>query len=328
MYGLYNYGQLIADEGRTRAYAESLKRHVTSASVVVDIGTGTGIFALFAARLGARKVYAIEADDAIMFGRRIAAQNGLDGRVEFIQGLSTEVQLPEKADLIVSEIHGVLPAYQRSLVSIIDARDRFLNPGGCVIPRRETLWAALVEAAPLHQKIADVWGKDVFGIDMTAVRPTAVNTWQKTRLCPPDLVTSPQCWAVLDYAVLESPHVRGGASWKIHEHRTAHGIGAWFDWEGADGVTFSNSPLSGERHIFGQAFFPWPEPLDLCQGDEVHVQLRSDAVGSEHVHGWETIVRSKDGGTKAAFHQSDFLGQIWSPEQLRKPNDGASVVRS
>ena len=295
---------------------------------MVDIGTGTGIFALFAARLGARKVYAIEADDAIMFGRRIAAQNGLDGRVEFIQGLSTEVQLPEKADLIVSEIHGVLPAYQRSLVSIIDARDRFLNPGGCVIPRRETLWAALVEAAPLHQKIADVWGKDVFGIDMTAVRPTAVNTWQKTRLCLPDLVTSPQCWAVLDYAVLESPHVRGGASWKIHEHRTAHGIGAWFDWEGADGVTFSNSPLSGERHIFGQAFFPWPEPLDLCQGDEVHVQLRSDAVGSEHVHGWETIVRSKDGGTKAAFHQSDFLGQIWSPEQLRKPNDGASVVRS
>src|SRR5207249_3359269 len=127
-----------------------------------------------------------------------------------------------------------------------DARDRFLNPGGCVIPRRETLWAALVEAAPLHQKIADVWGKDVFGIDMTAVRPTAVNTWQKTRLCPPDLVTSPQCWAVLDYAVLESPHVRGGASWKIHEHRTAHGIGAWFDWEGPDGAR-SRSGHRGDR---------------------------------------------------------------------------------
>ena len=59
MYGLYNYGQLIADHGRTQAYAESLKRRVTPASVVVDIGTGTGILALLAGRLGARKVYAM-----------------------------------------------------------------------------------------------------------------------------------------------------------------------------------------------------------------------------------------------------------------------------
>jgi protein arginine N-methyltransferase 1 len=313
MYGLYKYGELIADEGRTRAYAESLKRRVTSASVVVDIGTGTGIFALLAGRLGARKVYAIEPSDAIAFGRRIAAENGLDGRVEFIQGLSTQVQLPEKADLIVSEIHGVLPAYQRSLFSLIDARDRFLASTGCLIPRRETLWAALVEAAALHQHIAGVWGTDVFGIDMTAIRPTAVNTWHKSRLRPPDLVTSPECWAVLDYATLRTPHVRGDVTWEIREHRTAHGIGAWFDWDGVDGVTFSNSPLSGERHIFGQAFFPWPEPLELCHGDEVRVQLRADAVGSEYVYGWETMVRDRDGGTKAAFHQSDFFGQVLSP---------------
>jgi len=318
MYGLYNYGQLIADEGRTRAYAESLKRQVTSASVVVDIGTGTGIFALLAARLGARKVYAIEADDAIAFGRRIAAQHGLDGRVEFIQGLSTDVQLPEKADLIVSEIHGVLPAYQRSLSSIIDARDRFLTSAGCLIPRRETLWAALVEAPAPYQEIAGVWGTDVCGIDLTAVRPTAVNTWHKTRLCPSDLVTSPQCWALLDYAALRSPHVRGDASWEIGERRTAHGIGAWFDWDGAEGVTFSNSPLSGERHIFGQGFFPWPEPLELCRGDEVRVQLRADAIASQYVYSWETVVRGQDGATKAAFQQSDFFGHVLSPERLRK----------
>ena len=107
VYGLHNYGALIADEGRTRAYAESLKRRVTPSSVVVDIGTETGIFALLAAQLGARKVYAIESSDEIALARRIAAENGLDGRVEFIQHLSTDVELPEKADLTVSEIHGI-----------------------------------------------------------------------------------------------------------------------------------------------------------------------------------------------------------------------------
>src|SRR5260370_11974510 len=160
MYRLSDYGRMIADQGRTDAYAESLRRHVTPASVVVDIGTGTGIFALLAGRLGARKVYAIDPSDAIHLGRRVAAENGLDDRVEFIQDLSTLVQLPEKADIIVSDIHGILPAHQRSLFSIMDARDRFLASDGCLIPRRETLWAALVEATELHQEIAGVWGTD------------------------------------------------------------------------------------------------------------------------------------------------------------------------
>ena len=85
-----------------------------------------------------------------------------------------------------------------------------------------------------------------------------------------------------------------------------------------DRVTFSNSPLSGESHIFGQAFFPWPEPHDLCRGDEVRIQLRSDAVESNYIYGWETIIRGQDGGTKAVFQQSDFLGKILSSDRLRK----------
>src|ERR1044071_9186116 len=101
MYRLREYGQMIADFGRTAAYAKALERRVTPESVVVDIGTGTGIFALLAARLGARKVYAIDPSDAIEYGRRIAAANGLSERVDFIQGLSTDIQLPEKADVIV-----------------------------------------------------------------------------------------------------------------------------------------------------------------------------------------------------------------------------------
>src|SRR5580765_5497749 len=169
MYGICDYGRMIADQGRTRAYVESLQQHVTPASVVVDIGTGTGVFALLAAHLGARKVYAIEPSDVIEFGRLIAAENGLDERVEFIQGLSTDVQLPEPVDVIVFDIHGILPANERSLFAIMDARDRFLAPGGTLVPQRETMWAALVEAAALHHENVGVLSGDVFGIDMTAM---------------------------------------------------------------------------------------------------------------------------------------------------------------
>ncbi len=199
----------------------------------------------------------------------------------------------------------------------MDARDRFLGSAGHVIPRRETLWVAIVDAARLHHETVGVWGTNVFGVDMTAIRPTAMNTWHKTRMQPPDLITTPARWAVLDYAELRSTDVRGDAAWGICEPRTAHGLAVWFDWDGGEGVTFSNSPLSGERHVFGQAFFPWPTPLLLCRGDEVRVQLRSDAVGSEYLYGWETTVRGKDGETKAAFQQHDFLGQVLTSDRLR-----------
>ena len=318
MYRLREYGQMIADLGRTAAYAKALERRVTTDSIVVDIGTGTGIFALLAARLGARKVYAIDPSDAIEYGRRIAAANGLSERVEFIQGLSTGIHLPEKADVIVSDIHGVLPAHERSLFAIIDARDRFLVPGGSLIPCRETLWAALVEAATPHHEIAGIWGDDVFGLDMTAVRPTVVNTWRGMRLGPADLVTPPACWAAVDYAALSSPRLRGDVAWEVDADRAAHGIGVWFDWDGGDGATFSNSPLTGERHIYRQAFFPWPEPLELRRGDHVRVCLRADLAGSDYVYGWHTTVRGRDGAARADFNQSDFFGLTLSSDRLRR----------
>jgi protein arginine N-methyltransferase 1 len=317
-YKIYDYGGMILDEGRSRAYAESLKHVVTADSVVLDIGAGTGFLALLAAQLGARKVYAIEPSDAVQFGQRAAAQNGLDRRVEFIKGLSFDIDLPEKVDVIVSDLHGVLPAYRRGLSSIIDARDRFLARGGALIPSRETLWAAIVEAPRLHHEVVGVWGLDVLGLDLTPMRAAAMNTWHKTRLTAPDLVTVPACWATLEYQTLQSPDVRGELLWKALDRRSAHGICVWFDWEGAEGIGFSNSPLSGERHIFGQAFFPWPEPLDLCAGDEVRVQLRADAVQSSYIYRWETRVDDAHGQTKAVFQQSDFFGTPLSVGRLQQ----------
>ena len=316
-YRLFDYGGMTLDEGRSRAYADCLTRVVTGRSVVVDIGAGAGFFALLAARLGARRVYAIEPGDALHLAEQMAIQNGLAGRMEFIHGLSFDVTLPERADVIVSDLHGVLPAYQRGLSSLVDARTRFLAPGGVMIPRRDTLWAAIVESPKLHHETVGVWGADVFGIDMTAARPAALGTWHKTRFAPSDLVTAPACWGVLDYQSLQSPDVRGALQWIVGARRPAHGVAAWFDWDGGDGVGFSNSPLSGERHIYGQAFFPWPEEVDLRPGDEVRVTLCADAVQSACVYRWDTQVREADGRTKAAFEQSDFLSEAFSAGRLR-----------
>ena len=89
MYSIADYGAMISDKVRMGAFVRALREAVKPGAVVIDIGTGTGIFALLACRFGARRVYAIEPDDAIQVAREIAVANGCADRIEFIQAMST-----------------------------------------------------------------------------------------------------------------------------------------------------------------------------------------------------------------------------------------------
>src|SRR5512137_429879 len=106
MYTLSGYLSMIADRPRMDAYTRALRQVLRPGSVCLDLGTGPGFFAVLACHLGARKVIAIEPDDAIHVARQVAAANGCAERITFIQDLSTRVHLEERADLIVSDLRG------------------------------------------------------------------------------------------------------------------------------------------------------------------------------------------------------------------------------
>src|SRR5262245_37812609 len=174
MYTISMYGFMIADNARMDAYVEALRRAVKPDSIVVDIGAGTGVFALLACRFGARRVYAVEPSDAIQVAREIAAANGYADRIEFIQKLSTEVTLPGQADVIISDLRGLLPCLGNHISSVVDARARLLKPGGMLIPQRDHVWVAVVEAGETYEDNLDHWDK--YDFDMTAARRIVTNT--------------------------------------------------------------------------------------------------------------------------------------------------------
>ncbi len=120
-YGIGGYGAMIADRMRIDAYREALRLAVGPDSIVLDLGTGTGVFAFLACELGARHVYAVEPSSVIEVAREVAHQNGLDDRTTFIHESSTRVSMPEHADVLVSDMRGVLPLFERHLPAIIDA---------------------------------------------------------------------------------------------------------------------------------------------------------------------------------------------------------------
>jgi protein arginine N-methyltransferase 1 len=332
MYDIVEYAGMIAFEERTSAYARAVEANIVPRATVLDIGCGPGILSLLACRAGASKVYAVEPNDIIQLARETAADNGLLNRIEFIQALSTEIELPERVDGIVADIHGVLPLHGKSIISILDARDRLLKHDGWIIPRRETIWAALSSCPVLHSSLIDGWNKQ-YDFDFARARLQATNGLRAARLKADDLVVQPQPWAVLDYKQLHGCNVNGKMFWVMDRNVTAHGICAWYDCETAEGAGFSNSPAANGPFVYRHAFFPWPEALELEVGDQVEISLRADFVDPDYVWAWNTRVTNDSGQERARYRQSTFIGAPLSPERLRKraasfvprPNDDSRV---
>ena len=265
MYNLGGYGSMVADRVRVDAYVQALRKTVREGSVVVEIGTGPGIFTVLACQLGASRVYAIEPTEIIQVAREIAAANGCADRIEFFEDMSDRVTLPVRADVIFSDLRGVLPLFERHIPSIVDSRRRFLAPGGALIPRRDTLWAAIVEAPKPYGELVDPWDHNPFGQDLSSARQLIVNSTQKAaRVKPNQLLTEPQLWTTLDYTSIENPDVRANLDWRIERAGTGHGILVWFDADLAEGTGFSNAPSAPES-IYGALFFPWTQPVPLAR---------------------------------------------------------------
>jgi protein arginine N-methyltransferase 1 len=321
-YSLSGYGEMIADQVRMEAYSKALRHTVKPDTVVLDIGTGTGIFALLACRYGARKVYAIEPSDCIQVAREMASTNGYDDRIVFMQDISTRVTLPEPAHVIISDLRGVLPVFQHHFASIADARRRFLAPGGAMIPRQDTLWAALASAPELYKKIVDPYDNGFCGFNMQAATRYLTNSWSKTsKFTSEQLLAEPKHWATLDYTTLEYSDVSGELAWTAEKAGTVHGLCVWFDAILTDGIQFSNAPEK-PKTIYGQAFFPWPTPLDLAVGDKITIALKANRVGDDYIWRWDTrVFAAETGQLKANFNQSTFYDTPLSPTQMRKRSD-------
>jgi protein arginine N-methyltransferase 1 len=324
MYSISNYGAMIADRVRVRAYAEALRRAITPDSVVLDLGTGTGIFALLACRFGARRVYAIEPSDAVQVAREIAAANGFAGRIEFWQALSTDVTLPERADVIVSDIGGVMPWFQTHLPSIADARRRFLAAGGALIPRQDVVWAAVADAPDVYARHSTPWDDCGFDFDMQPARRLAVNTFKKCEVTADRLLTEPRRWAAVDYAVVNDWNIQAPVRWTVSRAGTGHGIVVGLDRTLAEGIRLSNAPgepdAAGRDSIYATVFFPWSSPVELVPGDLVETEMRATLVGGDYVWCWATSVmdRRRSSAVKARFAQTTLLEAPLSPATLRK----------
>jgi predicted RNA methylase len=128
-----SHHRMICDTVRVMAYRAAIFAAARD-KVVVDLGCGSGILSIFAVQAGARRVFAVEETKVAGLAALMFKANGCDDRVTLFRGNSRDLELPERADLIVHEILGADPFDEGVLPSIEDARARFLAPGGRLLP--------------------------------------------------------------------------------------------------------------------------------------------------------------------------------------------------
>lgn len=308
MYDIYDHGRMIADRVRGDAYARAIASTVRPADIVVDLGTGTGLFAILACRAGARRVYAIEASGIIEVAREIAAANGCLDRIEFIQSDSRQVELADQANVLIADLRGTVPFFTTALDALIDARNRFLAEGGAVIPRHDAMLAALVESPGAYAVHDQPWASQWEGIDLTPARRLTINGMKKRLIEQSELISESSIVVALDYETVATTDFEATIELRAIRDGVAHGFALWFDTVLAPGIGFSNGPGSPPA-IYGRSFVPFESAVDLRQGDSVVIDLAARFIAGDDDYLWRWNTAMKRGGeSRTLFRQSTFFG--------------------
>ena len=175
MYGEFEvHRTMIRDCVRTEAFRRAINTVVRRGDIVLDVGAGSGILSMFAARAGAARVYAVERTPIAGLAEQLAAANGVADTVTVIHGDVIDIELPEHVDVIVSEWLGGFGIDEGMLAPVIVARDRWLKPGGVMIPHSVTAWTALVHDRYLADMIAFL-REDPFGLKLEVLVEDTIN---------------------------------------------------------------------------------------------------------------------------------------------------------
>jgi len=167
--------EMLKDKVRTLTYRAAIEGnpHLFKDKIVLDVGCGTGILSMFAARAGAKHVYGIDCSTIAHQAKQIVADNNLADTVTIIQGKMEDLELPvEKVDIIISEWMGYALLYESMLPSVLHARDKWMADDGHMIPSEATIVMCAIEDQDYKAEKID-WWENVYGFDMSCIKKLA-----------------------------------------------------------------------------------------------------------------------------------------------------------
>lgn len=310
---------MVFDTYRNERYAAAITKTVHADSVVMDLGAGLGLHGLLAAAAGAARVYLVEPQPVVHTARDAARAGGLDSQVVVLQDRIEDTSLPEPVDLIVSVFTGNLLFSEDLLPSLFHARDRYLKPGGKMLPDRAELRLAPLCAPALHAKYITRWAEPILGLDYSKAQRFAANEilWLRR----PDFNGTQRLGAGgivsdVDLTTSSSADCNGEVRCPVDTAGLCHGLLAWTRIRLAD-EWISTDPDAPDVHWY-PVMLPIDPPLALQQGEEVSMTLKRPAYGD-----WTWSISAAAGSRR----HSTFLSSAEGAKELAKmaPNSSPGL---
>ncbi|KAI9313043.1 S-adenosyl-L-methionine-dependent methyltransferase [Dichotomocladium elegans] len=280
--------QMLKDKPRTEAYRDFMydNKDILKGKIVLDVGCGTGILSMFAARAGAKQVYAVDNSDIVEKARANIKENGFDEIITVIRGKVEEISLPvDKVDIIVSEWMGYFLLFEAMLDSVLVARNRWLAPNGIMAPSHCRILMAALDDEDLKNDRCNFWD-DVYGFKMTAMKGPVLQDALVDYIKPHTVMSTVATLKDLYLQQIVTRQLDFISTFEVQANRdgTIYAFGGWFDtWFTRDGhpiplsreaqrvqgETFMTTSPFGEDTHWKQTIFILDKPLSLKQGDKV-----------------------------------------------------------
>ncbi|EFA83324.1 protein arginine methyltransferase [Heterostelium album PN500] len=267
--------EMLKDEVRTLSYRKAIlnNRHLFQGKVVLDVGCGTGILCMFAAQAGAKLVIGVDNSEILPIAQKIIKANNFENKIVLIKGKMEEVQLPvEKVDIIISEWMGYFMLYEGMLDTVLFARDKYLVPGGIIMPDRASLHITAIEDSDYKQDKIEYWN-NVYGFDMSCIREIALAE-PLVDVVQAKMIATTDCSILnIDIHTIKKEELPFRSDFKLKAMRDdcVHAFVVYFDIEFTKGhktVFFSTGPRAQYTH-WKQSILYLDDVLKLRQGEQI-----------------------------------------------------------
>jgi protein arginine N-methyltransferase 6 len=267
---------MVSDSPRTNAFHAAINEAVQPGDVVLDVGTGTGILAMFAAQAGAKKVYAIDATDVSEIATELVKANGMSDRIDVIHGRADDLQLDQEVDVIVSEWLGHAAFTEGMLPAVLDARDHNLAPNGSMLPSRVRLLIAPLDDPILYNgEGPGFWRDRIHDLDLSSLQAIELLQGRVAQLKVEQAGLLAPGQAIVDIDLLtasaEEVRFKGQLEFVPVRDGVLNGFCMWFEAELSPSVTLDTGPHCPETH-WAQSYMPF-SPRPVRAGEQVKVDV-------------------------------------------------------
>jgi len=266
---------MLKDQVRTSSYMKAILgcKHLFEGKTVLDVGSGTGILSLFAAKAGAKRCIGIECSDIAHYAREIAQRNGFGDVITYVQGKVEEVELPvDEVDIIISEWMGYFLMYESMLDSVLFARDKWLRKDGLLFPDHAKLYVAAIEDAEYREEKIGFWSH-LWGFDFSPMQEMVIQEPISDVVDESSIATSTACVSELDLLTCRREDLDFLARYRITANRKdfLHALVVWFDVSFracSPTVVMSTAPGATLTH-WKQTVLYLEQPIVANQGDVI-----------------------------------------------------------